>query len=302
MAKSVTPWWKALQIRKELISASGQIDDVQMSLFQAVHGIAAAQPPHADAAYYGSITHLTERLVDLLTEIAIRIGGGSDYLKARTVTRLDQAWVAVSRMHLSARSIRRPMRSHRCRSKSAGRLPPTRRADSAGRPPPIWTSRMSWSCRVRQHDPACAGQGARRPCRDVVRAIPVVTARRGLQPVRVVSAVLERQGQDRRSASAGQPVGADHRRRDARLHRQRSRWCAAQLARRNHPTVRCWSRHRSIASALPHQRSAVPCCLDRSTRAPRRRSCGAGRHRRPRRNVHAAVANDGQRCREDCGK
>lgn len=90
MAKSVTPWWKALQIRKEIIGASGQIDDVQMSLFQAVHGIAATRPPYADAGYYGSITHPTERLVDLLTEIAIRIGGGADYLKARAVTRLDQ--------------------------------------------------------------------------------------------------------------------------------------------------------------------------------------------------------------------
>ena len=36
------------------------------------------------------ITHPTERLVDLLTEIAIRIGGGRDYLNARAVTRLDQ--------------------------------------------------------------------------------------------------------------------------------------------------------------------------------------------------------------------
>ena len=90
MAKGVTPWWKALQIRKEIIGASGQIDDVQMSLFQAVHGVAATRPPYADAAYYGSITHPTERLVDLLTEIAVRIGGGADYLKARAVTRLDQ--------------------------------------------------------------------------------------------------------------------------------------------------------------------------------------------------------------------
>ena len=90
MAKSVTPWWKALQIRKEIINASGQIDDVQMSLFQAVHGIATMRPPYADAAYYGSITHPTERLVDLLTEIAVRLGGESDYLKARAVTRLDQ--------------------------------------------------------------------------------------------------------------------------------------------------------------------------------------------------------------------
>ena len=86
----MTPWWKALKIRQEIISASGQIDDVQMSLFQAVHGLGADGPPYADAGYYGEITHPTERLTDLLAEIAVRIGGGPDYLKARSVTRLDQ--------------------------------------------------------------------------------------------------------------------------------------------------------------------------------------------------------------------
>ena len=87
---NLTPWWKALKIRKEILNASGQIDDVQMSLFQAVHGAGATRPPYADAGYYGEITHPTERLVDLLTEIAVRIGGGEDYPKARAVTRLDQ--------------------------------------------------------------------------------------------------------------------------------------------------------------------------------------------------------------------
>lgn len=90
MTTPVTPWWKALKLRQEILSASGQIDDVQMSLFAAVHGAGATRPPYADAGYYGDITHPTERLVDLLTEIAVRIGGGEDYIKARAVTRLDQ--------------------------------------------------------------------------------------------------------------------------------------------------------------------------------------------------------------------
>lgn len=90
MSTNVTPWWKALKIRQEILSASGQIDDVQMSLFRAVHGAAADRPPYADASYYGDITHPTERLIDLLTEIAVRIGGGDDYVKSRAVTRLDQ--------------------------------------------------------------------------------------------------------------------------------------------------------------------------------------------------------------------
>ena len=85
-----TPWWKALKLRQEILDASGQIDDVQMSLFQAVHGVGPTRPAYADAAYYGEITHPTDRLVDLLTEIAVRIGGGDEYLHARAVTRLDQ--------------------------------------------------------------------------------------------------------------------------------------------------------------------------------------------------------------------
>lgn len=90
MTTSVTPWWKALKIRQEILSASGQIDDVQMSLFRAVHGTGGDRPPYADASYFGDITHPTERLIDLLTEIAVRIGETEDYLKARAVTRLDQ--------------------------------------------------------------------------------------------------------------------------------------------------------------------------------------------------------------------
>lgn len=90
MSTTPTPWWKALKIRQEILSASGQIDDVQMSLFRAAYGSGADRPEYADANYYGDITHPTERLIDLLTEIAVRIGGGDDYLKARAVTRLDQ--------------------------------------------------------------------------------------------------------------------------------------------------------------------------------------------------------------------
>lgn len=87
---AVTPWWQALKLRKEIVNASGQLDDVQMSLFQSVHGTGATRPPYADAGYYGEITHPTTRLVDLLSEVAIRLGGGNKYTKARALTRLDQ--------------------------------------------------------------------------------------------------------------------------------------------------------------------------------------------------------------------
>lgn len=86
----VTPWWQALKLRKEIVNASGQLDDVQMSLFQAVHGTGSTRPPYAEAGYYGEITHPTARLVDLLSEVAIRLGGGDKYMMARALTRLDQ--------------------------------------------------------------------------------------------------------------------------------------------------------------------------------------------------------------------
>jgi len=85
-----TPWWKALRLRTEVVDASGQIDDVQMSLWQAVHGTGSTKPSYAAAGYYGDITHPTDRLVDLLAEIAVRLGGGDKYLRARALTRLDQ--------------------------------------------------------------------------------------------------------------------------------------------------------------------------------------------------------------------
>ena len=108
MTTSVTPWWKAVRLRREILNASGQIDDVQMSLFRAVYSTGVDRPPYADASYYGEITHPTERLIDLLTEIAVRIGGGDDYLKARAVTRLDQGMgggkshACIGAYHLSA--------------------------------------------------------------------------------------------------------------------------------------------------------------------------------------------------------
>lgn len=92
MTKSgVTPWWKALRIRPEILNASGSIADVQMSLYHAVYGTGDQRPLYADASYYGEITHPTGSLTDLLAQIAIRLGGGSDYAKVPyALLRLDQ--------------------------------------------------------------------------------------------------------------------------------------------------------------------------------------------------------------------
>lgn len=87
----VTPWWQALKLRQEILNAAGHIDDVQMSLFRAVYAAGAARPPYTEASYYREITHPTGLLANLLAAIAVRIGAGPDYPKARAVTRLDQA-------------------------------------------------------------------------------------------------------------------------------------------------------------------------------------------------------------------
>jgi Protein of unknown function (DUF499) len=86
----VTPWWRSMKLRKEITDASGQLDDVQMSLFQAVYGTTELRPAYADPSYYGEITHPTQRLIGLLSQVAVRLGGGRDYTRARALTHLNQ--------------------------------------------------------------------------------------------------------------------------------------------------------------------------------------------------------------------
>lgn len=84
-------WWEALQLRPEIVDADGRIDDVQMSLGEAVHTTKGATPvPYADAAYYGDITEPTTRLTALLSNIAVRLFGGDNFAKAGALTRLNQ--------------------------------------------------------------------------------------------------------------------------------------------------------------------------------------------------------------------
>lgn len=91
MSPTVTPWWETLRIRPEIIHSSGEIDDVQMSLFQAVHGNGDDRPPYADAAYYGEITHPSPQFIHLLANVAVRLAGGDNYTAAPALWRLDQA-------------------------------------------------------------------------------------------------------------------------------------------------------------------------------------------------------------------
>ena len=103
MSMPVTPWWEVLKLREEIAHSSGSIDDVQMSLFQAVHGTVNDRPAYADAKYYGEITHPSPLFTDLMAKVAVRLGGGENYTRAR-------ALVAIGPGH-GRRQVARPDRA-----------------------------------------------------------------------------------------------------------------------------------------------------------------------------------------------
>ena len=87
------PWWETVALRPEVTRSDGAVDDVQMSLHDAVFGVAGIesdQTPYASPSYYGAITHPTGDLVELMARVAVRLGvDGSTQTAA--VWRLDQA-------------------------------------------------------------------------------------------------------------------------------------------------------------------------------------------------------------------
>ena len=93
MSNTPTPWWEVIKLRDEVTSSGGAIDDVQMSLHNAVfgkEGVGAGLTPYSDATYFGSITHPTGNLVELMARVAVRLGvPGSTQTSA--MWRLDQA-------------------------------------------------------------------------------------------------------------------------------------------------------------------------------------------------------------------
>jgi Protein of unknown function (DUF499) len=86
-----TPWWETVRLRPEITDSSGVLDDVQMSLFNAVYGAAGERPRYAKASYYGEITFPSDNLVDLMAKVAVRLGARRDlYTRAPALYRLDQ--------------------------------------------------------------------------------------------------------------------------------------------------------------------------------------------------------------------
>ena len=87
----VRPWWEEMNLREEVADSGGLIDDVQMSLHNAVFGRAdGSTVDYHKAAYYGEITHPAGSLVALMAQIAVRLGAPGS-VKAKAVWRLDQA-------------------------------------------------------------------------------------------------------------------------------------------------------------------------------------------------------------------
>ena len=93
MTRTKQRWWEVISLRDEVTSSGGAIDDVQMSLHNAVfgqQGVGAGLTPYSDAGYFGSITHPTGNLVELMARVAVRLGvPGSTQTSA--MWRLDQA-------------------------------------------------------------------------------------------------------------------------------------------------------------------------------------------------------------------
>lgn len=85
---SVQAWWEHLKLRDEIAQAKGNVNDVQMSLYRAVHR--PDQVPYSVASYYSDITFPTTGLVDLLASVAVRLGSAATE-SAKPVWRGDQA-------------------------------------------------------------------------------------------------------------------------------------------------------------------------------------------------------------------
>ncbi len=87
------PWWETISLRPEVTLSDGAVDDVQMSLHDAVFGVAGSesdQTPYASPSYYGAITHPTGDLVEFMARVAVRLGV-EESTQTSAVWRLDQA-------------------------------------------------------------------------------------------------------------------------------------------------------------------------------------------------------------------
>ena len=149
MSTPVTPWWEVLKLRDEIAHSSGSIDDVQMSLFQAVHGTVTDRPAYADATYYGEITHPSPLFTDLMAKVAVRLGGGDELLPGAGAVAIgpgDGRW-EVARPHRAVAPCRAPRRARRRPTPDARHLP-RRQRSSMARPQRTSAIPRSWCWRA----------------------------------------------------------------------------------------------------------------------------------------------------------
>jgi uncharacterized protein DUF499 len=81
----VSHWADVLRLRSELLDRSGQLADLQMSLFDAVYR--TRDVPYQEAAYYGEITEPTPSLIGFMADVARRLATESG---ATALYHLDQ--------------------------------------------------------------------------------------------------------------------------------------------------------------------------------------------------------------------
>jgi len=90
MTSAVKPWWETLRLRDEVVHSSGDIDDVQMSLYRAVYATGDDRALYADTGYYGNITHPSPQFIDVTAKAAVRLAA-TNYAATPALLRLDQA-------------------------------------------------------------------------------------------------------------------------------------------------------------------------------------------------------------------
>lgn len=85
---NATPWWDCLSLRSEIAQAGGNINDVQMSLFDAAYE--RDTTVYAEVGYYSAITFPTRGLLELMGSIAVRLAAPSNAGAVKAVWRGDQ--------------------------------------------------------------------------------------------------------------------------------------------------------------------------------------------------------------------
>ena len=150
MSMPVTPWWEVLKLRDE-IAALVRVDrrraDVAVPGGSRHRGLTARPMPTQSTTGRSPIPR--PLFIDLMAKVAVRLGGGENYTRARALWRLDQAMGGgkshglIGLCHLAAHPA--ALASDRRR---AGRHSRRRQRSSMAASARTWTRRRSSCWRV----------------------------------------------------------------------------------------------------------------------------------------------------------